>query len=137
MGNFGGSSTNGNWILEITDDAGGDEGVLRGWGLRLNNSLTGIEPVSNNVPNRFYLYQNYPNPFNPSTQIKFDIAKTSNVKLLIYDILGREVKTLVNETAQPGTYEVLFDGSNLASGTYFMKLEAGTFTDIKKIVLVK
>ncbi|MCC6866031.1 MAG: T9SS type A sorting domain-containing protein [Ignavibacteria bacterium] len=137
MGNFGSSPTNGAWILEVSDGAGGDTGVLRGWGIRLNNTVTGIEPVSNNIPSRFNLYQNYPNPFNPVTQIKFDIAKATNVKLIIYDVLGREVKTLVNEMTQPGTYEVSFDGSSIASGTYFMRLEAGTFTDVKKLILVK
>ncbi len=137
MGNMGGSVTNGTWTLTITDDLGGDSGVLKGWGIRLNGSLTAIEPVSNNIPIKFNLYQNYPNPFNPVSNIKFDIAKNSNVKLVVYDLLGREVKTLVNEFTQAGQYEVKFDGSNLASGTYFFKIEAGDFTDVKKMILVK
>jgi len=137
MGNMGGSATNGTWTLTVTDDLGGDSGVLKGWGIRLNGSLTAIQPVSNNIPIKYNLYQNYPNPFNPVSNIKFDIAKSSNVKLVVYDLLGREVKTLVNEFTQAGQYEVKFDGSNLASGTYFFKIEAGDFTDVKKMILVK
>jgi len=137
MGNFGGSPTNGTWTLSITDDAAGDSGTLKAWGLRLNGTVTAIEPVNNNIPNKFSLYQNYPNPFNPISNIKFDIAKATNVKLVVFDILGREVATLVNEYTNPGQYEVQFDGANFASGTYFFRIEAGDFTDIKKMVLVK
>ncbi len=90
-----------------------------------------------NIPGTYALYQNYPNPFNPTTNIKFDIAKASNVKLVIYDILGREVRTLVNEFKNPGAYEMKFDASNFASGTYFYRIEAGDFVEIKKMVLVK
>lgn len=137
MGNFGGSPTNGMWILEVNDDAGGDTGRVRSWGIRLNGSVTGLEPISTITPSKFSLYQNYPNPFNPVTKIKFDIPKANNVRLVVFDILGREVRTLVNEFTQPGTFEVAFDGSALASGTYFLRIEAGDFTDIKKMILVK
>jgi subtilisin-like proprotein convertase family protein len=137
FGNMGGTNIQGNWILEVADDAGGDVGVLVGWGLRFNGAVTSIDPVSGNVPDRFNLYQNYPNPFNPATTIKFDLAKNSDVKIRIYDILGREVRTLVNEFKPAGTYELKFDASSIASGTYFYKIEAGDFVDIKKMVLVK
>jgi len=137
MGNMGGSSTNGLWILEITDDLGGDSGVLKGWGIRLNGTVTGIQPVTNNIPNKFNLFQNYPNPFNPVTTIKFNIAKDVNVSLAVYDILGREVRSLVNEFTKAGEYQVKFDAKNLASGTYFYKLVAGDFNDVKKLVVIK
>ncbi len=137
MGTMGGTVIAGNWILEIADDAGGDTGSLIGWGLRFNGAVTNIEPISNTIPGTYALYQNYPNPFNPTTHIKFDIAKASNVKLVVYDILGREVKTLVNEFKNPGAYEMQFDASNYASGTYFYRIEAGDFVEIKKMVLVK
>ncbi len=137
MGNFGGTNIQGNWILEVADDVGGDTGSLIGWGLRFNGAITGIEPVSNTIPGTYALYQNYPNPFNPVTTIKFDIAKASNVKMVIYDILGREVKTLINEFQNPGSYEMKFDASNIASGTYFYRIEAGDFVEIKKMVLIK
>ena len=98
--------------------------------------------------------QNYPNPFNPSTKIKFDVSKFPSgrrsavaegvpagrggfVTLKVYDALGREVQTLVNETLQPGTYETTFDGSNLNSGVYFYKLTSGDFSETKKMLLIK
>lgn len=137
MGNFGGTNIQGNWILEVHDGAGGDTGNIIGWGLRFNGAVTNIEPVSNTVPGTYALHQNYPNPFNPVTSIRFDIPKASNVKLVVYDVLGREVKTLVNEFKNPGAYELKFDASNIASGTYFYRIEAGDFVQIKKMVLVK
>jgi len=137
MGNMGGSPTNGAWILQITDDLGGDSGFLLGWGIRLNGTLTGIQPVTNTIPSKFELYQNYPNPFNPVTKIKFDLPKDGNVKLMVYDMLGKEVKTLVNEYSKAGQYEIPFDGSNLASGAYFFRIEAGSNVDVKKMMLVK
>jgi hypothetical protein len=93
------------------------------------------------VPNKFVLYQNYPNPFNPTTTIKYSIpqakATQENVKLKIYDILGREVATLVDEIKQAGNYEVKFDASGLISGTYFYRITIGEFSDSKKMILLK
>jgi hypothetical protein len=83
------------------------------------------------------LYQNYPNPFNPSTSIKYQVESIKLIKLIVYDILGKEIVTLVNEKLSPGTYDVNFDGSNLPSGIYFYKLETGNFSDIKRMVLIK
>lgn len=85
----------------------------------------------------YSLVQNYPNPFNPSTIIKYQIPKAGNVKLVIYDILGREITTLVNEFQNDGRYEVKFDASNLSSGIYIYRLEANDFVDSKKMMLVK
>jgi hypothetical protein len=89
------------------------------------------------LPEKYMLYQNYPNPFNPTTTITFDIPQRSNVRLVIYDIMGREVKTLVNEWKGPGSYRVTFDASGLASGVYFYKLVAGGFVATKKLLLIK
>jgi hypothetical protein len=106
-------------------------------------SSVGIKQIETIIPTSYNLFQNYPNPFNPVTQIKFDIAKTgdrgqnSEVKLKIYDITGKEVATLVNESLQPGTYQVTFDGTNLSSGVYFYKLEVNDFVNVKKMILVK
>lgn len=102
----------------------------------------GIGGSGNDTPRKFSLQQNYPNPFNPTTQIKFDISKTLNVTLKIYDILGREVRTLVNEIKSAGTYSVTWDGKNsagnqISTGVYFYRLEAGDFVGIKKMVLLK
>lgn len=137
FGNFGNSLAQGNWVLTVSDVASGDLGVLQGWGIRINNGVTGNQQVGNTVPAKFSLYQNYPNPFNPATTIKYDIANSSDVKIALYDILGREVQILVEQFLNAGTYEVNLDASNIASGTYFYKIKAGSFTDIKKLVIIK
>ncbi|MBS1517088.1 MAG: S8 family serine peptidase [Bacteroidetes bacterium] len=99
--------------------------------------ITGIETNTVSIPSIFSLSQNYPNPFNPSTKISFSIPKQGFVNMKVYDILGKEVMTLVNEIRQAGNYDVNFNGSSLASGVYFYRLESGNFVDIKRMVLVK
>jgi hypothetical protein len=100
--------------------------------------ITGISNSNNSVlPGTFVLNQNYPNPFNPVTRIKYSIPFFGNVKLVLYDILGKEVLTMVNEAKQPGEYSYDFNGSNLSSGVYFYKLEAGDFIDTKRMILLK
>ena len=135
--NFGAGLGDGYWKLVITDTATGDTGVLTNWCLQVTYScpVGGIQTIE--IPNFYSLSQNYPNPFNPSTTIKFTMPKGDNVKLVIFDILGREVKTLVNEFKSSGSYEVNFDASTLSSGVYFYRLEAGEFTDTKRMLLVK
>jgi hypothetical protein len=89
------------------------------------------------IPSSFGLLQNYPNPFNPTTVIGCQLPMTSDVKLVVYDLLGREVSVLVNERKDSGVYDVKFDGSNLASGVYFYRLQAGTFVETKKLLLIR
>lgn len=89
------------------------------------------------VPVEFALEQNYPNPFNPSTVIRYSVAEAANVQLEVYDILGRKVATLVNEAKAPGAYTINFNARNLSSGAYFYRIEAGDFTSIKKMMLIK
>lgn len=96
-----------------------------------------ILDVEINVPTIFSLSQNYPNPFNPTTKIKYQLPEISKVKLTIYDVLGREIKTLVNEEKPAGSYEVEFGGTGLPSGVYFYRIEAGSFSDTKKFILMK
>lgn len=99
-----------------------------------------ISPISNVIPDKFYLLQNYPNPFNPVTNIKFGIPANLNgvnTVLKVYDITGREVKTIMNEELQPGIYEVRFYGSQFNSGVYFCHLTAGNYSEIKKMILLK
>jgi len=98
--------------------------------------VIGISQISSLVPDKFALYQNYPNPFNPVTTIKFDIAKADNIGINVYDILGRLVHTF-SKQLEPGTYKYDFDGTNLATGIYFYRIESKYFSDIKKMVLVK
>ena len=101
-------------------------------------TITGLDDEQSiNVIKDFLLYQNYPNPFNSSTKIKYQVAKAVNVTLKVYDLLGREVAILVNEEKKPGVYEVEFNGSGLSSGVYFYKLNAGDFTQTKKLMLLK
>ena len=89
------------------------------------------------VPGVYSLSQNYPNPFNPVTKINFALPKQGFVTLKIYDVTGREVKTLVNEVKQAGNYTVDFNGSYLASGVYFYKIQSGDFVSVKRMVLIK
>jgi photosystem II stability/assembly factor-like uncharacterized protein len=116
---------------------------------RLISDIINITTISMEIPDRYYLYQNYPNPFNPTTKIKFAIppyegGQRGMTVLKVYNILGKEIATLVNENMNTGIYEVIFDGSNLPSGLYFYKLSVGDsktgkviYYSIKKMVLIK
>ncbi|MCX6163852.1 MAG: T9SS type A sorting domain-containing protein, partial [Ignavibacteriae bacterium] len=103
----------------------------------------GVKEISTVVPGKFALEQNYPNPFNPNTIIRFKIKDLRFSTLKVYDILGKEIATLVNEKLKPGTYEVTFDarlhgqGSNLPSGIYFYQLKSDNFIETKKLILLK
>jgi photosystem II stability/assembly factor-like uncharacterized protein len=97
----------------------------------------GIRIIASTVPSEYKLYQNYPNPFNPTSNIKYQITNNKFVTLKIFDILGKEVATLVNEKQTAGMYEVTFNSGGLASGVYFYKLQAGDFSEVKKMILIK
>ena len=99
--------------------------------------LTGTEGNNSEIPTVFKLYNNYPNPFNPSTSIKYDVPKNTFVNLSVYDILGKLVTNLVSQDMTAGRYDIVWDAKNYASGTYIYRLEAGEFTDVKKMILVK
>jgi hypothetical protein len=99
--------------------------------------IVDVESTNSNIPNDFSLSQNYPNPFNPITNIEFRIADFGFVSLKVYDVLGNEIATLVNEEKPAGEYEVEFDGSELTSGIYFYKLTAGAFTQTRKMILLR
>ncbi len=100
-------------------------------------TTTGVEESSIIVPVEYSLNQNFPNPFNPSTVIRFSIPETSNVTLKIYDVLGNEVSTLVNDNFNAGQYDISFNASRLASGVYFYTINAGSFTQTRKMMLLK
>jgi hypothetical protein len=108
------------------------------------SEVIGIQNISTETPSKYSLSQNYPNPFNPTTKIKFDVVRVGDVKIVVYDIMGREVQTLVNESLKPGTYEAAFDGSQLTSGVYFYKItvhhggsSTGNFVETKKMLMIK
>ena len=98
---------------------------------------TGINQVSNEILEGFKLYQNYPNPFNPSTKIRFEIPRSSIVRLIVYDILGKEISTLVNEKLSSGSYEVDWTATGYTSGVYFYRLVTRDFSKTKKMLLIK
>ncbi len=106
-----------------------------------SSNTTDIMEIETN-PTEYSLQQNYPNPFNPLTVINYSIPSndkqlTTNVKLIVYDVLGHEVGTLVNEQQSAGNYQLIFDASNLSSGVYHYKLKAGDFLSTKKMLLLK
>lgn len=105
------------------------------------SEIIGIQNISTEIPSKYSLSQNYPNPFNPVTKIKFDVPIVKQafllVNLKVYDLMGREIQNLVNESLNPGTYEVTFDASNLNSGIYFYQMSAGNFTVTKKMLYIK
>jgi hypothetical protein len=99
--------------------------------------LTGITQNDKDIPKEYKLYNNYPNPFNPTTNVQFSIVNVHYVTLKVFDILGRNVATLVNEQLQPGTYEVTWNAQNYTSGVYFYRLQSGDFTDTKRMLMIK
>ncbi|MBV6478453.1 MAG: hypothetical protein HGGPFJEG_01208 [Ignavibacteria bacterium] len=102
-----------------------------------NRSSVGVTQNGTNVPTKFALNQNYPNPFNPATKINFDLAKASNVNLTVFNSLGQKVMTIFEGTKPAGSYTATFNGSGLASGTYYYRLETEFYTETKKMQLVK
>jgi hypothetical protein len=113
------------------------------WGLidgafKVNqNAVNNVQENSGQIPKHFVLLQNYPNPFNPSTTIKYSVPIQFHITLLVFDILGRKVVTLVDEEKLPGTYEAKFDGSFLSSGVYFYQLRSFNYNETKKLFLIK
>jgi len=102
------------------------------------DKATAIDVSRGTLPKTFELSQNYPNPFNPSTVIRYEVSVMSKVTLKVYDILGREIAVLVNEEKTAGTYEAIFNASNLSSGVYFYRLQTDNgFAETKKMVLLK
>ena len=110
---------------------------------KLDDNMIKLSAIANerngltNIPIKYELYQNFPNPFNPVTTITYDIIKLQDVEVEVYDILGRRIKTLVNEQQQPGSYTIKWDASNVASGIYFYQLKTKDYINTKKMLLLK
>jgi len=136
---FNNSNINGTWVLKIYDRASGSTGTLKAWSINfvIGTNPIGINNISGEVPDEYLLSQNYPNPFNPITNIKFQLPEPGIVKLTVFDMLGREIETLVNENLNAGTYNVDWNAARYSSGVYFYKLQADEFAEIKKMILVK
>ncbi|MBI4548628.1 MAG: T9SS type A sorting domain-containing protein [Ignavibacteriae bacterium] len=126
------------FVLSLAVDPAGNllAGTYRGGLYRTTQPLTSVEPVTE-LPTRFQLFQNYPNPFNPVTVIRYSLIVNSGATLKVFDVLGREVATLVNEKKAPGVYTVSWDASNQPSGVYLYRLNSGKFVDVRKMILIR
>jgi len=134
------NSTYTNNVLKQIRFYGNDVGYVTGKnGLMLKtiNGGIGIINISSEIPSSYSLQQNYPNPFNPTTKIRFDIPKSENVTIKVFDMLGKEISTMVSQQLQPGTYEAEWDASAYSSGIYYYKITSGSFTQTKKMVVVR
>jgi len=145
-------TTNGghNWSQQVINSSNGIEyvyfinpntGYAGGYNGAIYKTTTGgtvfVNKISTEIPSAYSLSQNYPNPFNPSTVVRFSLSVVSNVVLKVYDVNGREVEVLVNERLQPGTYQTDWNGSKYSSGVYFYKIQAGDFSETKRMLLIK
>jgi hypothetical protein len=144
LSNWFGDATlfNNKIISVISDERNGNSDIFCNIRSFTNpDSITSVTAITTETPSSFSLSQNYPNPFNPTTKIRFDVPSVKHASLLValkvYDVMGREVQTLVNESLKPGTYEAAFDGSSLNSGVYFYKLVTEGFSETKKMLLIK
>jgi hypothetical protein len=131
-------------VYSITIDSNGNKwfGTSEGTAVYKEGGVVSVEEYFFLLPNGFKLYANYPNPFNPSTTIRYDLPKTVNVLLKIYNILGQEVKMLVNETQTAGEKKVVWDGkdhlsNDVGSGIYIYQIQAGNYTKGRKLVLLR
>ncbi|PIQ10187.1 MAG: hypothetical protein COW71_03545 [Ignavibacteriales bacterium CG18_big_fil_WC_8_21_14_2_50_31_20] len=130
------ASTN-KWKLIDVPNVGHDYILMAAAAQKFLLDVTDVTNLIQNIPTNFELSQNYPNPFNPTTQIIFRLKSSEYVTLKVFDILGKEILTLVNETKQAGTYKVNFNAKNLSNGVYLYRIKAGKFTETKKMILLK
>ena len=134
------------WKLNISNLEGGiywsvqavDNGYLgSSFAIEQFINLTDIRENEDFLPKKFALYQNYPNPFNPSTKINFDVPVSTDVKIVLYNILGEKVRTLVNKKYAPGRHEYVLEASGLAAGLYFYRIKTNQYTNTKRMILIK
>jgi hypothetical protein len=134
------SGTN-NWLSSVSFTDANNGWAVASNGTILHTTNGGVSFVEeeqiDEMPTIYFLSNNFPNPFNPSTKIKYSIPQSSNVVIKVFDILGNEIETLINEEKSAGTYEVKWNAENLPSGVYFYQLNAGEFVNTKKMILLK
>ncbi len=130
------SLSNGDYLIRLTIFDSNNDSLSALRKVTLTNT-TSVNERSSINQSQFYLYQNYPNPFNPSTKIKYSIPHSENVLIKVYDVLGKEVKTLLDEYKDAGIYEIEFDGSSLASGIYFYKITTGSYSETRMMILMR
>jgi len=107
------------------------------WSFKINAPIVSVKNSENKIKYEYELKQNYPNPFNPTTNISFSIKNPGNVKIILYDASGREIKTILNNYMQVGTYTITFDASSLSSGSYFYQIITNDFTQTRKMQVIK
>ncbi len=135
---FSGLDPNGDWILEIYDGAAGNTGTLESWGLTIYyQDITGIESTTAEMPTGFQLYPAYPNPFKRSTKIRFTLPRSQDVRLSIYDVVGRRIAQLVDGHITAGHHEIGWNAAGYANGVYFCRLQSEEFSTTNKILLLK
>ena len=127
----------GNYLFAGMSSGNSRQGGSGVWRRLLSEMTTDVHNAKEQIPSYFVLSQNFPNPFNPMTTISYRLPVNSKVTLKVYDMLGREIQAIVNEQKGAGYYTATFDGSRLASGAYFYKLQAGSFSQTKKLMLLK
>jgi hypothetical protein len=143
-------TTNGgyDWYQESVDLSKGlQDGIMidryHGWAVSVDGSVLAYTPITalpenvDGIPTRFTLHPNYPNPFNATTSIGYEIPTRAEVRIVLYDELGRVVRVLVNQVHEPGRYQSALDGSSLGTGVYFYRMVAGSFVDTKQLLLIK
>lgn len=136
---FAGKNPKGWWKIKAKISSNNNQGILYGWGIQINNDILASNGNQNSteLAQNFKLEQNFPNPFNPTTKISFSLPQNESVKLKVFDISGKEVATLVNANMPQGQHSVEFNAAGLSSGVYFYKIDTGSFTDVKKMMLLK
>ena len=135
---FRGIELSGDWVLRIFDKGTGNSGSLLNWNMEITYCPTiSIRKIEQIIPNNFSLEQNYPNPFNSSTKIKFSILNPNFTTIKIFDILGKEITTLVNEYLSNGNYETFWNAHNISSGIYIYKITSGEFVSSKKMLIIR
>ncbi len=139
LSKFNSVDPSGTWVLKVLNKSRGATGTLESWGISFDavSNPTAVRKEPPAGPAGYRLFQNYPNPFNPSTIISYQLSGSGHLKIVIYNILGDEIRTLVNENKPAGTYSVKFDGANLSSGIYFYRITSGNFSLVKKMILMK
>jgi fibronectin type 3 domain-containing protein/photosystem II stability/assembly factor-like uncharacterized protein len=135
---FTGLANGTRYYLRVTAiDSAGNESAYSNEVNAAPNAALGVDDLSSRIPKEFSMSQNYPNPFNPTAIIQYDLPKRVAVRLTVFDMLGREVKTLVSALQEPGYYKVVLDARGLSSGVYYYRIQAGDFVKVKKLLLVK
>ncbi len=145
IGSGGNKTSNANYMLNSTvgepfigkSASAANQHQIGFWYVYQQQTITAVEDDQTTIPTVFKLEQNYPNPFNPSTIIKFGVPEKSNVVINIYDILGSEIVTLVNEEMNAGWYQKSFNANGYSSGIYLFRMEAGNYVNTKKMILLR